>query len=221
MDDEIELYKALVEDMPILICRFSPDGTLKYVNKAYREFFSPSGAALVGRNFFSFIPEPEHQQVKSRYLSLTAGNPLVTYEHRVMTPGGAIQWQEWTDRAVIDEQGKIIEYHSVGRNITKRKIAESERRRSEERYREFFERNIAASYITQPDGRIAACNDAFMRLFGFASIREAMSTNVRVLYADVQDRDQFLRLLQKEQHLTNYEFLRTLRISSSCRRTCS
>jgi signal transduction histidine kinase len=32
-----------------------------------------------------------------------------------------------------------------------------------------------------------------------------MSTNVRVLYADVQDRDQFLRLLQKEQHLTNYE----------------
>ena len=205
MCDEIEIYKALVEDMPVLICRFSPDGTLNYVNKAYREFFSPHGASLVGRNFFSFIPESEHRQVKSRYLSLTAGNPFITYEHRVVSGSGAIEWQEWTDRAIFDEKGEIIEYHSIGRNITKRKIAESEGRRSEERYREFFERNIAASYITQPDGRIAACNDAFVTLFGFASVQEALNTDVRVLYADVQDRDQFLRLLQKEKHLTNYE----------------
>ena len=30
--DELELYKALVEEMPALICRFNPDGTLTYVN---------------------------------------------------------------------------------------------------------------------------------------------------------------------------------------------
>jgi len=49
--DELEVYKALVEDMPALICRFSPDGTLTYVNKAYRELFSPNGEPLVGCNF--------------------------------------------------------------------------------------------------------------------------------------------------------------------------
>jgi len=63
-------FTTLVEDMPALICRFSPDGTLTYVNKAYREFFSPNGEPMVGCNFFAFIPESEHEQVKSRYLSL-------------------------------------------------------------------------------------------------------------------------------------------------------
>jgi PAS domain S-box-containing protein len=203
--DEIELYKALVEDMPALICRFHPDGTLNYVNKAYREFFSPHGEPLVGRNFFSFIPESEHRQVKSRYLSLTSRMPFVTYEHQVISPAGTLEWQEWTDRAIFDEDGGIIEYQSIGRNITHQKTAESERRRSEEQYRQFFERNISASYITRSDGRILACNDAFVSLFGFGSIEQAMNTNVGEIYADVQDRDEFLSILQREGHLTNYE----------------
>jgi PAS domain S-box-containing protein len=203
--DEFDLYRALVEDMPGLICRFSPDGTLTYVNKAYREFFSPDGAPLVGCNFFAFIPESEHQQVKSRYLSLNLEAPSITYEHRVIPPDGTLEWQEWTDRAIFDDEGHIIEYQSIGNNITKRKKAEIDLRRSEEQYRQFFERNISASYITKPDGSIAACNEAFVKLFFFDSIQEALNANIRAIYSDVQDRDQFLVLLQKEGHLVSYE----------------
>ena len=204
-NDELELYKALVEDMPALICRFSPDGTLTYVNKAYREFFSPSGGSMVGLNFFAFIPETEHQQVKNRYLSLNLKAPFITYEHRVISPSGIVEWQEWTDRAIFDDEGSVIEYQSIGNNITKRKKAEIELRQSEERYRQFFETNISASYITRPDGCIEACNQAFVKLFGFHSLPEALSTNIQSIYSDVQDRSQFLDLLQRERHLTSYE----------------
>jgi PAS domain S-box-containing protein len=203
--DEFEPYKALVENMPALICRFNPDGTLTYVNKAYRDFFSPEGRPLVGRNFFAFIPEPEHQQVKSRYLSLNLQTPSITYEHRVISPGGTLEWQEWTDRAIFDAAGGIVEYQSIGNNITQRKQAEIELRRSAERYRQFFETNISASYITQPDGRLVACNEAFVKLFGFRSVQEALDTDIRAIYSDVQDRGQFLELLQKEGHLSSYE----------------
>ena len=203
--DEFELYRTLVEDMPALICRFIPDGTLTYVNKAYREFFSPNGEPLVGCNFFSFIPESEHAQVKSRYLSLNLITPSVTYEHHVISPAGTLEWQEWTDRAIFDDNGRLIEYHSIGTNITKRKEAENELRRSEERYRQFFEMNISATYITKSDGTIVVCNEAFVRLFGFRSVKEALNTNIQVIYSDVQDRSQFLELLQKEKHLINYE----------------
>jgi PAS domain S-box-containing protein len=203
--DELDLHTALAESMPALICRFSPDGTLTYINKAYREFFSPNGQPLVGRNFFSFIPKSEHTQVRNRYLSLNLETPLITYEHRVISPGGTLEWQEWTDRAIFDDEGRIIEYQSIGTNITQRKEAEFELRRSEERYRQFFETNIAASYITKPDGSIVACNEAFVKLFGLHSIQEAVNTNIQVIYSDVQDRSRFLDLLKKEKHLTNYE----------------
>ena len=203
--DELELYKALVEEMPALICRFNPDGTLTYVNKAYRELFSPDGEPLVGCNFFAFIPESEHQEVKSRYLSLNLKTPSITYEHRIISTEGKLEWQEWTDRAIFDDEGRIIEYQSIGKDITKRKKAEIDLLRSEEQYRQFFETNISASYITKPDGRIVACNEAFVKLFGLDSIQEALNTNIQVIYSDVQDRGQFLDLIQKERHLASYE----------------
>jgi two-component system, cell cycle sensor histidine kinase and response regulator CckA len=50
-----------------------------------------------------------------------------------------------------------------------------------------------------------ACNEAFVKLFGFDSTQEALNTNIRVIYSDVQDRDQFLDLIQKEGQLASYE----------------
>ncbi len=203
--DELAFYRTLVEEMPALICRFLPDGTLVYVNRAYQECFGPDGQPLVGRNFFAFIPESDHLEVKNRYLSLTAANPVVTYEHPVSRPDGSVGWQEWTDRAVFDERGRILEYQSIGRDVTGRRAAELGLARSEERYREFFETNIAATYITRPDGSLVACNQAFIRLFGFRSLPEALETNVAELYSDVQDRPQFINLLRASRHLASYE----------------
>jgi PAS domain S-box-containing protein len=203
--DELAFYRTLVEEMPALICRFLPDGTLVYVNRAYQECFGPDGQPLVGRNFFTFIPESDHDEVQRRYLSLTAASPVVTYEHPVSRPDGSIGWQERTDRAVFDERGRILEYQSIGRDVTGRRAAELGLARSEERYREFFETNIAATYITRPDGSLVACNQAFIRLFGFRSLPEALETNVAELYSDVQDRPQFINLLRANRHLASYE----------------
>jgi PAS domain S-box-containing protein len=203
--DELAFYRTLVEETPALICRFLPDGTLTYVNRAYQNYFCPGGRPLVGQNFFAFIPESDYREVKSRYLSLTAASPVVTYEHPVSRPDGSAGWLEWTDRAVFDDSGRILEYQSVGRDVTGRRAAEFKLARSEERYRQFFETNIAATYITRPDGSLVACNQAFIQLFGFRSLPEALDTNVIELYSDVQDRAQFLDLLKAKKNLASYE----------------
>jgi signal transduction histidine kinase len=39
-------------------------------------------------------------------------------------PSGEVRWQHWSDRAIFDHAGKIIEYQSVGRDITDRKRVE-------------------------------------------------------------------------------------------------
>lgn len=65
---------------------------------------------------------------------------------------------------------------SVVRNIAERKQAEEELRVSEERYREYFEENIAGSYIATPGGQLIACNREYQRIFQFATIQEALDT---------------------------------------------
>jgi signal transduction histidine kinase len=39
-------------------------------------------------------------------------------------PNGEVRWQQWSDRAVFNEKGKVTEYQSVGRDITDRKRTE-------------------------------------------------------------------------------------------------
>lgn len=55
---------------------------------------------------------------------MTSENPALTDEYREITPEGNVRWEPWMDRAIFDDEGNVIEYQSVGRDITKRKLAE-------------------------------------------------------------------------------------------------
>src|SRR5205814_2261016 len=62
----------------------------------------------------------------------------------------------------------------------------------EPRYRELFENAALGIYVSRPDGSLIACNAAFARLLAFASIAEAIATNMDVMYLDAADRDRFV-----------------------------
>jgi PAS domain S-box-containing protein len=121
-------YRAIVEDQTELICRFSPDATLTFVNDAYCRYFRKTKEELLGFNFFDLIPAEDQQAVREHFRSLSPEKPQVTYEHRVMSPAGENRWQYWTDRAIFDEQGRLVEYQSVGHDITDLKLAEEKLR---------------------------------------------------------------------------------------------
>ncbi len=122
-------YRAIVESLPIMVCRFRPDGTLTFVNEAYCRYFRKSRAELIGRNFTPFIPEEDRAYVMAQFGSLTHANPVVIYEHRVTAPDGGIRWQRWTDRAIFEGK-RLVEYLSIGEDITEQKHTADALRRS-------------------------------------------------------------------------------------------
>ena len=142
-------YRAVVEDQTELICRFDPDATLNFVNESYCRFFNKKREDLIGRSFMPLIPTSDRQKVKAHLDTLGPKNPVETHEHRVIGQDGEIFWQQWTNRAVFDDEGRIIEFQSVGRDITDRKRAEKALRqahdelelRVQERTQELLEAN--------------------------------------------------------------------------------
>lgn len=122
------LYRAIVEDQTELICRFLPDGTLTFVNEAYCRYFGKDRCELLGQSFFPLLPEEDREIQMNHLSSLSPESPIATTEHRVFGTDG-IRWQQWTDRAITDDQGRIVEFQSVGRDITAQKAAEEERNR--------------------------------------------------------------------------------------------
>jgi PAS domain S-box-containing protein len=117
-------YRSVVEDQTELISRFRPDGTHLFVNEAYCQYFKKSREDIIGKIFFPRIPQEDHHQVKDHFASLTKQNPSAADTHRIIMPDGSIRWQRWSDRAIFDKKGSIVEYQSVGRDITENKLTE-------------------------------------------------------------------------------------------------
>ena len=132
-----ERYHAVIELQTELISRWRPDGTLTFVNDAYCRYYGRPREELIGRKWMDVVAEEDRERVKEYTArlktSLSPANPTVMEEHREIGVDGSIRWQMWTDRALFDEQGRIIEFQSVGRDITERVQAEEARRAQLER----------------------------------------------------------------------------------------
>ncbi len=96
-------------------------------------------------------------------------------------------------------------HQELQREVKERLQAEKSRYESEERYRQFFEEDLTGDYISTADGRLIACNPAFLKIFGFTSREEALATNVVSLYPDPADRQKFLNLLKEKQKLEYHQ----------------
>jgi diguanylate cyclase len=68
---------------------------------------------------------------------------------------------------------------------------------SEEHYRLLFERSLAGVYRLAPDGRILDCNDACLRILGYASREEYLSHAGRDSFLRSGDWDVFLATLKE------------------------
>jgi PAS domain S-box-containing protein len=130
LEESENRYQAIVEDQTELICRFSPDCTLTFVNRAYSAYFESTYEQLIGRNFLDFIPESHRTAVQQHMADLshaTPENAVVSYEHPVLKSNGEISWQDWTNRAVFGAGGRVIEIQSVGRDVGDRNRVKAER----------------------------------------------------------------------------------------------
>lgn len=119
-------YRAIVEDQTELICRFLPDGALTFVNETYCRYFNTSRDRILGRNFKQYYHYDDLEYVQQSIEELTKDDPVITLEHRVLLPGDEVRWQQWTHRALYNDKGILVNYQSVGRDVTERKLAEEQ-----------------------------------------------------------------------------------------------
>jgi len=93
----------------------------------------------------------------------------------------------------------VIESASTQLAATLRRIeSELTIRESEEKFRQFFEADLAGAVITTTDGRIRSCNPAFAVIFGFPSAEEAIGSSILTLYRSQDEWSDLLAELRSE-----------------------
>ncbi len=195
-------YRAVVEDQTELVCRCTPDGALTFVNDAFCRYFGQGREEIIGRAWLPTMMGEDVRRARQLFAVIGPDRPTATIELRVRGQTGEFCWQQWTNRAILDAKGSVVEFQSVGRDITALKRAEEEVRilnldlenrvvartaelaESEARFRSIFESGPNAMVVTDEQGRFVASNPAFRRLLGVTEAEAQVFTVADITHPD-------------------------------------
>ncbi len=135
--EENDKYKHIVQYQTELIVCWLPGGVRTFVNESYCQLSGQPREALIGTSFYNLVSPNDLPGVLDKIEGLTPEHPIATDIREVLLTDGSTGWQEWTDQAFFDDEGKVREYQSVGRDITHRIRVENALKESEEKWQAF------------------------------------------------------------------------------------
>ncbi len=118
-------YHAIVQDQTEFIRRCTPQGIRTFVNHAYCEFLGLPREALIDRPVGSEQTAADAAERLEIIRRINPSNPIEDNVIRVLDRQGKETWQHWTDRAVLDDNGRVVEIQGVGRDITETRLAQA------------------------------------------------------------------------------------------------
>lgn len=182
-------YRGMVESQVDMVMRIDPRGRLTFVNDAYCRKTGLTSEQLTGRHEITMVHEADRATAEESIRKLMRPpHERSSREQRMMTVLG-VRWVHWESAAVIDENGRLVEIQSVGRDITERRNAEQEHLL----LAEAVEQAAEAIFITDLDGMIQYVNPAFEHITGYAR-SEVLGTPHQILRRDLMNNDFYRKL---------------------------
>lgn len=167
-----EKYRLLIENQNDLVVKVDKSGCFIYVSPSYCKYFGKSEKELLGESFYPLVHEEDREFTANAMESLYKEPYSCYVEQRVLSANGW-RWMAWSDKAILDDSGDVIEIIGVGRDITDRKNIEQALRESEENYRTIFELANDSIMIHDPENlSIINANRNALNSYGLNSLDE-------------------------------------------------
>lgn len=120
----------LIDASSDLMCRFTDDGVITFVNKAFCKFCELSTDSLLGLKFETFVPEDSRAGFREFLKAHSIDDYHGFYECHIVTASGDSRLHMWTVDAHFDRDKDKIEIQFVGRDITEPRRMEQDLRNS-------------------------------------------------------------------------------------------
>ncbi|MBD2165195.1 PAS domain S-box protein [Calothrix membranacea FACHB-236] len=204
-------YRNLLQTANSIIIRYDPQGRIHYINDYGVKLLGYEEHQILGRTLFeTIIPDIEisGRDVKPFVHDLLR-NPQShpQGEGENLCRDGRRVWVAWSNQAIFNEQGDVVEILSVGNDTTQRRQAEEALQRSEAKFRTIFENSQVGIYRTRTDdGLILNANQRFADLFGFDSPQEIIGIEHTIGYwVNPSDRQQGIEVMKRDGEVRSFE----------------
>ena len=184
-----ERYRRILEEMDNAYFEVDLVGNYTFVNDATSRLLGYSKEELIGKTFREQVNKEDTKILYQAFGNIfNTGKPERGISYKAYRKDGKFRFAEIAGFPIHNQEGEIIGFRGIGRDVTERKIMEETLRQSEERYRTILEEMDNAYFEVDLTGNFTFVNDAISRLLGYSkqeligkTFREQMnkeSTNV-------------------------------------------
>jgi len=160
-----EKYRIVLEQMFDSYYEVDLAGNFTFVNDAACLNLGYTREELLGKNFQVALSENDAKTVFEAYhAAYVSGEPNKGFAFAVRRKDGTVGYAESSISLRRNEQGAIIGFRSISRDITERKQSEEALRSAEEKYRSIIENINDIFYMLDNQGNITFISPAVERL---------------------------------------------------------
>ncbi|WP_194756720.1 sensor domain-containing diguanylate cyclase [Aliidiomarina indica] len=115
-------FRALVESANDVIYTLNPDGAFTYISPMWTEQLGHQRHEVIGRPFTQFV-HPDDLETCFSFLQeiVTLGKKRAGIEYRILHKNGSVQWHMSNASPIFDDDGVVIKYMGIARDITESK----------------------------------------------------------------------------------------------------
>ena len=117
-------YRALIENQSDIISLCKVDGTRLFVNQQFCQFVGKSEEELIGKSAFDIPLKGLPANISGRQHELTIMTPELSGIFELENSAGQRFWMSMLFKGIFDQEGKLYEILTIGRNVTDLKTAE-------------------------------------------------------------------------------------------------
>ncbi|MBD2108196.1 PAS domain S-box protein [Nodosilinea sp. FACHB-13] len=204
-------YSNLLQTANSVIICYDTQGRIRYINDYGVKLLGYEEHEIVGRTLFeTIIPEAELSGRDVRPMVHDLLHNPQSYpqgESENLCRDGRRVWMSWSNQAIFNDQGDVVEILSVGSDTTQRKQAEEALQRSEAKFRNIFENSQVGIYRTRlSDGLILNANRCLANLLGFDSPEEIIGLEHSIDYfVNPNDRQHAIEVMKRDGEMRSYE----------------
>jgi sigma-B regulation protein RsbU (phosphoserine phosphatase) len=172
-EEALRMAEVIVDQSPAILFRRLAGGEkpkLVYVSDNIRQLGYTTEDFMSGEVHFRDIVHPDDLERLGQEIKYYAEEDVEEYTqvYRILTKTGDVRWVEDQTSVVRDAEGNKTHNQGILVDITERKLAEEEMRKSEEKYRRIVETAGEGFILMDQDLVIVDANDAYCRLLGYA-----------------------------------------------------
>lgn len=172
MEEELKNSKKRFEDIAFssadFIWEVDANGRYTFAAGRIQDILGYSSEEIIGKTLFELMPEDEAEKMRETFQKIASEKkPLVDIENWSLTKDGKKVCLLTNGIPMLDEDGTLLGYRGVDKDITERKAAEERIKEYNSRFEKLFNSMIDPVVIVDSTGKFLEISDNVEKITGF------------------------------------------------------